>query len=50
MEEDKESLCCTGVMDISSKPFKPNNKGDNQSFSPMLASILKSLIGTKNIN
>lgn len=29
MEEDKESLCCTGVMDISSKPFKPSNKADN---------------------
>lgn len=31
MEEDKESLCCTGVMDISCKPFKPREvtKGDN---------------------
>lgn len=31
MEEDKESLCCTGVMDISCKPFKPREpiKADN---------------------
>jgi hypothetical protein len=32
MEEDKESLCCTGVMDISSKPFKPINKGTAKRF------------------